>query len=530
MSEANRTRTSVAEEQTLAVLPAVPIFRQQRVTNTGMDSRLTTEESAELNPEANVSDLSRTGFEPGGEMPWELSYGSQDFVMRGALRNEWHATAERYGLADVLSIGADALGVANLLRYGPKAEGEMDPFAPYHLVRTTGFTTPGNNALFVAGAGTTNTSVVLTGLVAEPVVPPDARAKVVGFQAPAAGDLALVAGVGELPGGGISAGRLTSSTLDFTTLGLFPGRWIKLGGYAAGNRFTNAKNNGWYRVLRVQAGVLDFDTVPGGFAAEAASTKTLQAWLGDVLRSGTVNRSFTVENAYDDVGEFDVYQGQRVASTRWTATAKRIITGSFTLMGGGEHSEPKLEGTRSDIYGADVAAAAVFLGPNNNDVLNASANVGTVYENNVLLTSLGAFYPMELSLTVETGMRRREAIGFVAPVDVLGGTNRVTGSLRVYYANRALATRVRKGTKSSLAAVFTDQNGGRRVGGVMSARGYVWDVPRLTYTGGASPDPSGKDTDRMQTVQFTASGFAFPGQPETTKHSVAVHRFEEFAP
>jgi hypothetical protein len=55
--------------------------------------------------------------------------------------------------------------------------------------------------------------------------------------------------------------RAGSTLLDFTTLGLVAGKWAKVGGTAAGDKFATAALNAWMRITAVAATALTFDNL-----------------------------------------------------------------------------------------------------------------------------------------------------------------------------------------------------------------------------------------------------------------------------
>ena len=75
--------------------------------------------------------------------------------------------------------------------------------------------------------------------------------KVVGFQA-ASGDITA------------TATGLGSTSLDFTTLGLAVGQWIKIGGSATADKFATAALNSTARITAIAATALTLDHLPHG--------------------------------------------------------------------------------------------------------------------------------------------------------------------------------------------------------------------------------------------------------------------------
>ncbi|KKK75661.1 hypothetical protein LCGC14_2871490, partial [marine sediment metagenome] len=79
---------------------------------------------------------------------------------------------------------------------------------------------------------------------------------------------------------------LTSTLLDFETLGLIPGEWIFIGGDGASSDFVNAANNGFKRIRSIAPNRLEFDksdlTMP---AEDPAAGIDLKIYFGRVLKN-----------------------------------------------------------------------------------------------------------------------------------------------------------------------------------------------------------------------------------------------------
>ena len=108
----------------------------------------------------------------------------------------------------------------------------------------------GNDGLKSVSAVTNNLVTTTENLVTDATPASTAVMSTVGFEG-LAGDIDV------LVSGGFPT--LTSSSLDFTTLGLSPGEWIHLGGDVATTAFSTAANNGFARVRSIAAGVLTLD-------------------------------------------------------------------------------------------------------------------------------------------------------------------------------------------------------------------------------------------------------------------------------
>jgi len=111
------------------------------------------------------------------------------------------------------------------------------------LIYARGFSNAANNGLKLLAGTSTSTEIKTTGLVVEASPPAYAIVEVAGVQG-AAGDIQLD-----------SSGNLTSTVLDFTTLGLTPGQQVHIGDPTSGAlfAFTNAVYTGRAYVQSVAA-------------------------------------------------------------------------------------------------------------------------------------------------------------------------------------------------------------------------------------------------------------------------------------
>ena len=469
MSDANISAVRIVEEVTLGTTPATPRFETLRTKAINMASRPVTTVSEELVQDRNVSDLVRVGIETGGDLPMELSYKAIDTPARGAMMSDWLRTPVRDndGTADSQITDVTTTVISVLTSAG--TEVNSGTFAVGHLILGSGFTNSGNNGIKRLTAATA-TALTSTGFTAEAAPPATARVKAVGFQGVAGDIVATIT----------SGNALTATTLVFTALGLQVGMWVKIGGTGTGDQFATAALNGWARISAIAAGRLDFDIVPTGWAADVGTGKTIQVFIGDVIRNGTTKRHYTVEVEYSDltVPEYDYHAGCRFGTMALSAQAKEIMQISFSLQG----LTPTNTTTR--FTGATTKAAST------NDVMNTSSNVGQLLENGAAIA--GPNYVMAYNVQIDNALRRQPGVGSIADIGIGIGRAQVTGSITTYYGNNTIRTKILAGTASSFTALMLDPTG---------TAGYRIDVPRLKFSDG-TPSIPGVDQDRMLEAPF----------------------------
>jgi hypothetical protein len=219
VSTTNRVRLTSVEETTPGVTPTSPRMRLERITSESLTAAPRFVDSAELRSDRMQTDSIETVLPSGGGATgFEFSYPEDNSPWSSNLKSAFYSawvntpTFDNDGTAD--SVVTDAGTSANT--YAVVSGGASVVVG--HLVRATGFTNAANNQIFRV-ASSTSTTIVGTALslTAEAAPPAAAKLKVVGFQG-AAGDIIA------------AASSLTSTVLDFTTLGLHVGQTLKIGG------------------------------------------------------------------------------------------------------------------------------------------------------------------------------------------------------------------------------------------------------------------------------------------------------------
>lgn len=426
-TSANRRQISAVLETTLGTTPASPRMRQKLATAEGLKMAPTFADSAEMRSDRMTSDSILVGFDSSGTISWELHYpypdSVEDFDIRSAFFNNWVNTPVRDNDTVADSVITDVGTAANTLVCTTGTA-----FVVGHLVRTTGFAISANNAIMRVTTGGA-TSFVSTGNFAAPetVPPAAARAKVVGFQGASADITATASG-------------LASTVLDFTTLGLAVGQWLKIGGTAAGDKFATAALNARVRITAIAAHAITADNLPAGWTTDAGTGKTLKVWFGDRIINGTTIVSQSIERG--DLGlAVPVYQvspGMIASQLALSIKPKAIITLTTTYMGfTGSQSTTTLDASID-------AAPAQSLFPQ----FAGSANIGRMSENGGLLTTPN--WCIGFDVTIANNLSPAETIDAIGPQDLVGGEALVTGTFNTIFGDNTILARYLAGTPTAL--------------------------------------------------------------------------------
>jgi hypothetical protein len=481
MTSANRVRVSTVVEVTPGVTPSTPRMRTARMTGETLAFTPEYIDSDEIRSDRMISDPILTMQSSGGPINFELSYPDDaspmsDFIS-SAMQNRWVNTPQRFndGTADSVISDVQATGVITVTT-GPA-------FAIGHLVQLSGFGVAANNRIARITTGSATVPSVGAGLMALEAAPPaNAFMKVVGAEG-ATGDITA------------TATGLAATTLNFTTLGLQVGQVIKIGGAAAITRFNTAPNNTYARVTAISATALTLDNLPAGWATDAGTGKTIRFFFGDTIKNGVAPLSLTIERGFmgQAVPTYIVNTGMQVNTLQMTVASKDKIKGTANFMGmGGSASTTSL----------DAAPDPETTSP----IMAANANFQRLNEGGS--TVAGPNWIRKTEFTVNNNLRMIENLGSLSPVEIVPGECNVTGNSEFYFGNDSILQKFYNGVPSSIFKAMAK-----------SGRAIAIQFPRVTYRGGSNPSASGKNTDVMLSLDWSAS------KDDLTNSHILIDRF-----
>lgn len=85
----SQTRLAYVAESSVNTIPSSPSWQNLRFTSETIAYNKTAIVSNEIRPDRNVSDLINAGFGVGGDIGFELSYGTLDTLLESALQSAW---------------------------------------------------------------------------------------------------------------------------------------------------------------------------------------------------------------------------------------------------------------------------------------------------------------------------------------------------------------------------------------------------------------------------------------------------------
>lgn len=458
-----------------------------RITGESLSFSPDSSDSDEINSDRMLGDPIKQMQASAGGINFELSYPVDNSplseVIRSAMYNPWvnSNVRDNDGTADsVITAMTGTTDVATVTTGTAFVAGQLAKF--------TGFTSAANNGVFKCTTGSATVPVFLgAGFVTEAAPAAAARIKVVGFQGAAADITTHV------------TNGLVSTLLDFTTLGLAVGQWIKIGGTAAGDKFATAAVNDWVRISgTITATNIPLDNLPVGWATDAGTGKTIKVWAGDQIKNGITPSPVSIERGFlgQTVPTYIVNNGMHAGNLTLNVASKAKITGSvaFTGMGGGESTTS-----------LDASPDAITTGL----VMAANANVGRLGVNGSQL--IGPNWAKDISFVLENNLRTVESVDSASPVAVREGECKVTGKMSTYFGN-----------DTELAAFYAGTTRPINARVAKTSQALIFQIPRATYRGGGNPNATAKNTDVMISFDYQAS------RDTTTNAHYIIDRVEYF--
>lgn len=459
--DSNITGLAYAEEASLATLPGSPDWKRLEPNSyNDFGSETTTVAPNPINPSRQRKKGVATDLDAMAGFNHNLTtYNLQD-LFQGVM----FADFRRKGRETVTAVDIDA---TNPDEY---EVADTTGFLVGSLIKGFNFANSANNAVNEVTAIVSNTSVeVADGQLTTETPPASAYIQVVGT-ASTAGDLDVDAS-GDLP-------QITSTTLDFTTLGLVVGQWIFVGGDTTASQFTTAANNGFKRIRAIAANALTLDKSVGTMVTEANTTKTVQIYFGDVLRNETGSlikrRSYHLERtlgAPDDSSPSDV-QSQVIKGAipnefTLNIPTANLVNVDFAFVATDEELRTGATGPLQTGVENPLAAG----------VFNTSSDFSRIKMSTVSATdeapaALFAFIT-EATITINNNLSPNKAVGTLGAFDVTAGTFDVSGSITAYFGNISAISAVRNNSDITLEMAIVKDN-----------EGVVLDIPLVALGDG----------------------------------------------
>jgi len=458
--DSNITGLAYAEEAQLGLLPGegglggTPVWvRLNPNSYSDFGGEITTVAPNPINPSRQRKKGVTTDLDASGGINHNLTFSNLTDIMQGMM----FADKRSKGESIITAVATNVMSTA-----------DTTGFVVGSLVFGRGFTNSGNNDLDTVSAVVASTSITV-GAGIDETPPADAVLLAVGFEGDA-GDIDVDAS-GDLP-------VLTTTTLDWTTLGLVPGQWIYIGGDIASNAFATAANNGYKRIRSVAANALTIDKSDTTMVTEASTTETIHIFFGDVLKnelgSLITRRSYNVERtlgAPDDAQpaqiQSEVLKGAIPSEFSLNIPSAELANVDFSFQATDNEQRDSTTGEKQ------TAVTEFFI----TDEYNTSSDVSRINLSVIDATNENPAplfaYVTEATLTINNNLSPNKAVGVLGAFDVTAGTFEVSGDLTAYFSEVSAIAAVRNNASVSLDIHFVKNN-----------TGMVFDLPLVSLGNG----------------------------------------------
>lgn len=353
------------------------------------------------------------------------------------------------------------------------------------LVYARGNVNSANNGLKRVTTGATTTSIPILGggLVAE-TLPANSLLEVAGWRF-ATSDLAITVS------GGIAT--ITSAAVNLTTIGLFVGQLIHIGGLLLANQFSAGK--GYGRLRTIAAGTITLDKLSSTLATDPGTGDTVDLLFGLFLKnvptsSGSfLTRSYTAELALPNLNnppgspnDAYWYAVGNLANEMELSLAvadKALVTFGFI----GTNTAPPTT-TRA-------TNAATPIQPLQTGAYNTSSDVLRLRLLRTDETGLTTCFK-DVSIKLGNGVTPEKCIGTLGAVFMNNGLFTVDIEAEVLFTSIAVATAIRNNETVSLDTLLKNDDGAIGI-----------DVPSLTLGDGTPSFPV------HESVRLKLTGTAF---------------------
>lgn len=407
----------------------------------------------------------------------------------GDLLNLSGGTAVRAAVAYVSAVGAlgavtavavDDAGIYDAVPASPAAttggtgagctlnpsSGALTAFAAGELVLASGFGVAANNGLKTVTSLAGGDLTVAEALTDEAAPPTAAKLQSVGFEFDA-DDVAIA-----MNGGLV---RLTSATVDFTTMGFIAGEWIFLGGDAVGTRF--AVNAGFARIGVIAAGYLEFDKVDWeNAAAEASGGKTIRLWYGTIVRNEPdpaliLHKPVQFERTLgNDVN--GVMSEYLIGATANEMTLNVAQAALCTMDLGFVACDDE---KRTGAQGLKAGTRPLLVAEDAFNTTDHFARIKLAAIDPVSANPIALFgFCTDITLTINNNVSPNKAVGVLGAFATTAGTFEVGGELTAYFTSVAGPQAVRNNLDMTVDYILVKDNAG-----------MVWDIPLLALGNGA---------------------------------------------
>lgn len=261
----------------------------------------------------------------------------------------------------------------------------------------------------------------------------------------------------------------SAAAADFST--------VPAGSYIRTEGFSNAANNGLFRVESATTLVITVSTQDGSnLVAETAGASATIAWGHTPNGTGTPDSYTFKKEVTLATPAYMYYRGCMINAMNMSFTTGQILSGSISILGLTEDvTETEIAGSSTTAIPADALMNSVESLAFSSSGLEADVQVETA------------------SLNYDNGITPAKVIGVLGAAALSPFTITATGDLTLYFEDISVYTLFLNGTSFSLSFKFNDQNG----------NSVVFFLPNCQFTTVEAPVP-GRDQFFMINASYEA--------------------------
>lgn len=461
----NISGLSIAEEQSLKVLPGTPVwYGQEPNSYDDFGGESTSVRRAPIDPSRQNKKGTVVDLDADGGFNTDFTKSNLARLLQGFFFTD---VAQLQSSAPLNAASVPFTSTAAADKSYNAAAG-LPVMAAGNLVLASGFTNAANNGLKQVATSIATKLTVVEVVVDEAAPPVAAKVERVGHHF-------AVADINLTVTSGIPA--LTATAADFTTIGgFFPGNWIFIGGDLAAHRFAN--NIGYARIATVAAKAVTFDETTFTPVTESGAGKTIRVFNGFAYRNQKdpaliKRRSYNVERTLgvnDTAGVMAEYLEGAVPNeltVNIPKSEKLTVDLSFVAV-----NHKVVSGVGGDVIkaGTRISALGEEAFNTSRDIVRIKMAILDPATSNP--TALFG-YVDEASLTVNNNITPNKAVGVVGAFDTTEGNFDVGGSVTAFFSSTAAVAAIRNNADVAFSIIAASKNSG-----------IVFDMPLVGLGGG----------------------------------------------
>jgi hypothetical protein len=181
-------------------------------------------------------------------------------------------------------------------------------------------------------------------------------------------------------------------------------------------------------------------------------------WATNTIKSGTVTRSFTVEEGFLDVTEYRRFTGVKVNSLELSLAPNQVVQATFGLIG---------QGMTTAIIPLDSTPTAL------------QAKVGLTHLGGTITVGGTSVVATSLTLSLQNGYTANYGIGSATARDITYSDATLTGSVTFYFEDLVQYNRFVNETTAAIVCSTTD-----------GTNTLTFTIPKAKFNGGQLPVPN----------------------------------------